>query len=120
MIDVVDTKDSPLYFDFNDCRENTVFWEVKIESKGTKKRKTTRAHGKFPCERCGRSYIRKDSLRRHLQWECGKEPTFQCPYCSQRCKRKAHHIRHIRRQHSDMIDFVNVEVKSEITDVTNG
>lgn len=95
-------------------------FRVKIKSEGTKKRKTTRARGMFPCERCGRSYIRKDSLRRHLQWECGKEPTFQCPYCSQRSKRKAHHIRHIRRQHSDMIDLVKVEVKSEITDVTDG
>jgi hypothetical protein len=92
--------------------------EPGVDLKGTQKRKTARARGVFPCERCGRSYIRKDSLRRHLQWECGKEPTFQCPYCPQRCKRKAHHIRHIRRQHSDMIGFVDVEVESEVTDVT--
>jgi hypothetical protein len=85
------------------------FMVVKKESESpSKKRSTaTRAHGVFPCERCGRSYVRKDSLQRHLQWECGKEPTFQCPFCPQRCKRKSHQIRHIRRQHSNMIDVID-------------
>ncbi|EFN84275.1 Longitudinals lacking protein, isoforms A/B/D/L [Harpegnathos saltator] len=58
-----------------------------------------RLRGQFICDRCGRSYMRKDSLQRHMQWECGKEPQFQCPQCPQRCKRKAHWLRHIRRQH---------------------
>ncbi|XP_076237931.1 uncharacterized protein LOC143181433 [Calliopsis andreniformis] len=57
--------------------------------------------GQFCCGRCGRSYMRKDSLQRHVHWECGKEPQFQCPFCPQRCKRKAHWLRHIRRQHFD-------------------
>ncbi|XP_015516483.1 longitudinals lacking protein, isoforms F/I/K/T isoform X8 [Neodiprion virginianus] len=59
--------------------------------------------GQFACSKCGRCYMRKDSLQRHVQWECGKEPQFQCPFCSQRCKRKAHWLRHIRRQHMDKI-----------------
>ncbi|XP_076172990.1 uncharacterized protein LOC143149468 [Ptiloglossa arizonensis] len=59
--------------------------------------------GQFGCSRCGRSYMRKDSLQRHVHWECGKEPQFQCPFCPQRCKRKAHWLRHIRRQHFDKI-----------------
>lgn len=62
-------------------------------------------HGRFACARCGRSYRRKDSLQRHEHWECGKEPQFKCPYCPQRCKRKAHWQRHIRRQHQDKIDM---------------
>lgn len=60
--------------------------------------------GRFACARCGRSYRRKDSLQRHEHWECGKEPQFKCPYCPQRCKRKAHWQRHIRRQHQDKVD----------------
>ncbi|XP_046396285.1 longitudinals lacking protein, isoforms N/O/W/X/Y-like [Ischnura elegans] len=59
--------------------------------------------GLYSCEQCGRTYKRKDSLRRHLQWECGKEPQFQCPFCPQRSKRKAHQIRHIRRLHKDTL-----------------
>jgi Zinc finger, C2H2 type. len=98
---------------------------VKKESKtpskesSAPKKTTTRARGVFPCERCGRSYVRKDSLQRHLKYECGKEPTFQCPFCPQRCKRKAHQIRHIRRQHSDMINVIEPKGDSRIMDTSN-
>lgn len=74
------------------------------------KRKPTPAHnrirGNFECYQCGRCYIRKDSLQRHLTYECGKEPQFQCPFCPQKCKRKAHQIRHIHRQHKDKIGIL--------------
>lgn len=63
--------------------------------------------GQFSCTRCSRSYMRKDSLQRHMQWECGKEPQFRCPFCPQRCKRKAHWQRHIRRQHRDRAHFMD-------------
>ncbi|KAK0158735.1 hypothetical protein PV328_009707 [Microctonus aethiopoides] len=33
----------------------------------------------FPCHTCGKSYTRKDTLRRHLRYECGKNPQ---PYLS--------------------------------------
>jgi uncharacterized Zn-finger protein len=82
--------------------------EPIADSKDTQNGTATEVQGVFPCDRCGRSYIRKDSLRRHLKYECGKEPAFQCPFCPQRCKRKAHQIRHIHRQHSDMIDYADV------------
>lgn len=72
-----------------------------------KKVPSLRARGNFPCDKCGRTYIRRDSLQRHLQWECGKEPQFQCPFCPQKCKRKTHQTRHIRRQHRDMIGMLN-------------
>lgn len=95
------------------------------ESKDVKKIKrklssSTRLRGSFPCDKCGRIYIRKDSLQRHLQWECGKEPQFQCPFCPQKCKRKAHQIRHIRRQHKDMIGMLdenNPDLKLEMTTI---
>lgn len=74
------------------------------------KRKSTpssnRIRGNFACFQCGRSYIRKDSLQRHLNYECGIEPQFQCPFCPQKCKRKAHQIRHITRQHKDKIGLL--------------
>jgi uncharacterized Zn-finger protein len=97
------------------------FVVVKKESKSTSKKRSTatRARGVFPCERCTRSYVRKDSLQRHLQWECGKEPTFQCPFCPQRCKRKAHQIRHIRRQHSNMLDLVDLKGDSKVMESIN-
>jgi uncharacterized Zn-finger protein len=60
----------------------------------------------FRCERCGKGYQHSGTLLRHTRHECGKEPQFQCPFCPQRCKRKAHWQRHIRRQHSEKIDGV--------------
>nr|CAD7567660.1 unnamed protein product [Timema californicum] len=78
--------------------------DIKKPLSPNKSPRSSHMKGSFPCERCGRTYIRKDSLQRHLQWECGKEPTFQCPFCPQKCKRKAHQIRHIRRQHKDMLN----------------
>ncbi|XP_071449189.1 longitudinals lacking protein, isoforms A/B/D/L isoform X4 [Hetaerina americana] len=53
------------------------------------------------CGVCGKAYQRKDSLQRHVRWECGKEPQFQCPYCPQRSKHRIHVVRHIRRVHEN-------------------
>nr|CAD7257411.1 unnamed protein product [Timema shepardi] len=58
--------------------------DIKKPLSPNKSPRSSHMKGSFPCERCGRTYIRKDSLQRHLQWECGKEPTFQCPFCPQK------------------------------------
>ncbi|KAF6202941.1 hypothetical protein GE061_003348 [Apolygus lucorum] len=79
------------------------------------KKSNKRNHGVFPCEKCGRTYVRKDSLQRHMAWECGKDPMFQCPFCPQKCKRKSHHIRHIQRQHRDMLDLMEVARSSALS-----
>ena len=71
------------------------------------------------CMTCGRSYSRRQGLFNHVKWECGKEPTFQCPFCPQRCKRRAHQIRHIRRQHSDMIQHLDPKDHTGVLDVMN-
>lgn len=37
---------------------------------------------RFVCpNRCGRSYKNKPTVRRHLQYECGIEPQFECYIC---------------------------------------
>ncbi|CAH1964243.1 unnamed protein product [Acanthoscelides obtectus] len=56
------------------------------------------------CPNCGRAYKLKSSLRNHMKWECGKEPQFNCPYCSYKAKQKMHITRHIERMHK-VIDF---------------
>lgn len=55
------------------------------------------------CPRCGRRYKLKSSLRNHIKWECGKEPQFQCPFCSYRAKQKMHVVRHLERMHKEKI-----------------
>ena len=68
--------------------------------------KYSRKKGRFPCGLCGRCYVRKDSLQRHVKYECDKEPQFPCPFCSQRSKRRSHQIRHIQRQHRDQMEIL--------------
>ncbi|KAF5273674.1 hypothetical protein FQA39_LY07364 [Lamprigera yunnana] len=36
-----------------------------------------RKYGRFDCVNCGRYYARKDTLQRHLKYECGKDPQFE-------------------------------------------
>ncbi|KAK9882341.1 hypothetical protein WA026_020863 [Henosepilachna vigintioctopunctata] len=96
-----------------ELQENPLLWDpchlLTIDDSEKPKRKSTssnRIRGHFMCYQCGRSYIRKDSLQRHLNYECGKEPQFQCPFCPQKCKRKAHQMRHIIRQHKDKVGLL--------------
>ena len=47
----------------------------------------------FIC-RCGKSYIKKGSLNRHLKEECGKDPKHTCYICKKRFHQKANFVRH--------------------------
>jgi 7,8-dihydro-6-hydroxymethylpterin-pyrophosphokinase len=49
-------------------------------------------------------------------WECGKEATFQCPFCPQRCKRRSHQLRHMRRAHREFVMEPLVELGRELFD----
>lgn len=53
----------------------------------------------FKCVNCGRNYLHRRNLWRHLKLECGKEPTFQCPYCPKIMKQKVHMHSHIVMRH---------------------
>ncbi|KAJ1529436.1 hypothetical protein ONE63_006214 [Megalurothrips usitatus] len=53
----------------------------------------------YECPKCGRSYMWKNTLMRHLRNECGKEPQFQCPFCPHRTKLKSNLTQHIRYKH---------------------
>lgn len=58
---------------------------------------------RFSCA-CGRMYKSKGSLTDHQRWECGKDPTFQCPYCEYCAKRKKHLRRHVICVHKKAFD----------------
>ncbi|XP_034250889.1 longitudinals lacking protein-like [Thrips palmi] len=53
----------------------------------------------YECPKCGRSYMWKNTLMRHLRNECGIEPQFQCPFCPHRTKLKSNLTQHIRYKH---------------------
>lgn len=53
----------------------------------------------FSCNRCERLYTKKHSVLRHLRYECGVAPQFQCSICPQRFKHRSDQQRHERKIH---------------------
>ena len=54
---------------------------------------------RFPCTNCARMFRRQGTLTRHLTYECGQPPRFQCPYCRHKSKFSWNLSHHIRRKH---------------------
>ncbi|CAK9802884.1 Zinc finger protein 90 [Anthophora quadrimaculata] len=55
------------------------------------------------CFQCGKQYMWRDSLKKHLRIECGKDPTFECPICGRKFKHK-----HRFQSHARLIHYLNV------------
>jgi uncharacterized Zn-finger protein len=53
----------------------------------------------FRCVRCPKCYKNPETLRRHLNYECGIEPQFPCALCDKKFKRKYHLSRHMIIRH---------------------
>lgn len=56
----------------------------------------TTTGGAFMCKQCGNSYARPHSLNRHIRFECGVEPKFECPICHKKSKHKHNLVLHMR------------------------
>ncbi|KYQ50650.1 Longitudinals lacking protein, isoforms A/B/D/L [Trachymyrmex zeteki] len=50
----------------------------------------------YYCQRCGNAYTRPHSLNRHMKFECGVEPQFECPICHKKSKHKHNLLLHMR------------------------
>ena len=60
-------------------------------------------HGnqKFPCNLCGSTFNRKDSLKNHIQLKHGSlgPKLFQCLQCDYQATQKCHLLRHVKTAH---------------------
>jgi hypothetical protein len=56
--------------------------------------------GRFECPKCLKTYSYSRTLKRHVKFECGKEPQLQCPHCPKRTIHNANLKRHIMIMHS--------------------
>lgn len=54
---------------------------------------------KYPCPKCLSTFVKRHDLNRHLKYECGQAPRFQCPYCSYRAKQRQNAYSHVRKVH---------------------
>ena len=52
---------------------------------------------RYSCPRCGRGYKWKQTVTRHLRYECGVDPQFACPICNSLFRHKVVLMRHMKR-----------------------
>ena len=55
----------------------------------------------FKCEQCERTYKSKNTLKQHLTYECGLNPSFSCTQCDYKAKRKSSINSHLRSVHGE-------------------
>ncbi|XP_076383042.1 uncharacterized protein LOC117221210 isoform X3 [Megalopta genalis] len=52
---------------------------------------------KFYCPRCNSGYTRLSDMKTHCHFQCGKEPRYQCPYCTKKAKFSSNMFETVRR-----------------------
>ncbi|XP_073846019.1 uncharacterized protein [Musca autumnalis] len=71
---------------------------------------------RYPCTVCGKSYLRKHHLKRHITNECiGIEPKYLCDVCPARYKRSEDLKRHLLKSHN-IIRSVGPQISRTIDD----
>ncbi|XP_013118980.1 early growth response protein 1-A [Stomoxys calcitrans] len=74
---------------------------------------------RYPCRVCGKSYLRKAHLKRHITNECiGIEPKFLCEFCPSRYKRNEDLKRHMLKVHHMMLPKSRTSIDSYIDEAT--
>lgn len=69
---------------------------------------------RFPCPTCGKSYLRRRHLQRHMRDECiGIPPRFHCELCPSKFRRKYHLVRHLSSKHGIITPPSPMPVKSD-------
>lgn len=61
---------------------------------------------RFKCSKCPSAFRTKQSLSRHIKFECGQDPHYQCPYCNRLTKKSSNAYTHVRRQHADQKVYI--------------
>ncbi|XP_078042404.1 longitudinals lacking protein, isoforms A/B/D/L-like [Augochlora pura] len=87
--------------DTDSCQMEPVATEDAAEEKirdaaGNQTIVENRDSSEYSCPRCGNAYLRLHSLNRHIKFECGVEPRFECPVCHKKSKHKHNLILHMR------------------------
>lgn len=85
-------KDLTIFQHFNVPQDSLIFTKAKDTSKSG-----------YCCPKCGKIYTWSYTMKRHLRFECGKEPQFQCRHCLNKFKRKCHLMSHVRNRHNGII-----------------
>ncbi|XP_033231863.1 zinc finger protein 676-like [Belonocnema kinseyi] len=77
--------------------------ESRMPTQEKQKIQELRSEKKYKCEKCARSYSRKNSLYSHQRYYCGVIPQFRCKFCDRRFKKQHGVNRHIGLVHQKKI-----------------
>lgn len=81
-----------------------VFFNMKNDGTSSNAGDSQNTGERFFCTVCGKNYLRKRHLQRHMRDECiGIPPRFECEFCPSKFRRKYHLVRHLNSRHSESI-----------------
>lgn len=89
---------------FGDSNSNRTFGSDWYPEDATKQQQQQREEGyiqRYLCPKCGNSYKYLGDMKKHMRFQCGQEPKFECPYCHKRTKVSSNMYAHVRTMHSD-------------------
>lgn len=93
-----EAKDSYVFVDSARRRETPV---APVATAGIWLDNVTVQRKRFHCPKCNSGYTRLADMKTHCQFQCGKEPRYQCPYCTKKAKFSSNMYVHVRRIHKD-------------------
>ena len=93
--------------DYTDPESITKKKPVKINKPQRKVFSKKNLQQKYVCPQCARAYFYVCSLRRHLEFECGKDYNYACPYCGRKSKRLDDVYQHIKNRHKGRSVYAN-------------
>lgn len=83
---------------------NTFDWYSENATKQQHQREE--GHRRYLCPKCGNSYKYLGDMKKHMRFQCGQEPKFECPYCRKRSKVSSNMYAHVRTMHSDQPIYI--------------
>lgn len=78
------------------CPDNVTIEKIQNGQPLMEVNQVTAGIREYYCPRCGNAYTRPHSLNRHMRFECGVEPQFECPICHKKSKHKHNLLLHMR------------------------
>ncbi|XP_074112505.1 uncharacterized protein LOC141536125 isoform X11 [Cotesia typhae] len=88
--------------DKNDVRQHTGYHHPELENYVIEINRPLKAEIYIcPNDNCKRTYKAKRSLWAHLNYECGKEPSYKCTFCTYKTYYKCNLKHHTRNNHPE-------------------
>jgi hypothetical protein len=78
--------------------------QLVLPPKSDSRRVATEGGHVFRCTQCGKVYMSKGSLTRHIKFMCRKEPQLQCPHCPVKRKCDTSLLTHIYCKHPETLN----------------